>query len=64
MWLQTKVQKRIHHEEGGVALVAVIGLAIVMLLLAATALSFTASGTVKARNDQDSTAALAAAYAG
>ncbi|MEB0287005.1 hypothetical protein QN345_05900 [Cryobacterium sp. 10I1] len=64
MWLKIRLQKRIHREEGGVALVAVIGLALVMLLLAATALSFTASGTVKARDDQDSTAALAAAYAG
>lgn len=52
------------REDGGVALVAVIGLSMVMLLLVATALSFSASGLVKARTDQDWNAALSAAYAG
>ncbi len=55
---------RVHKDEGGVALVAVIGLSIVMLLLAATALSFSTRGMVKARTDQDWNAALSAAYAG
>lgn len=55
---------RLRGDDEGVALVAVIGLSIVMLLLAATALSFSASGMVKSRNDQDWNAALAAAYAG
>lgn len=55
---------RLRGSEEGVALVAVVGLSVVMLLLAAMALSFSASGMVKARNDQDGNAALAAAYAG
>lgn len=51
-------------DDAGVALVTVIGLAMVMLLMVATAVSFSASGMVKSRNDQDWNAALAAAYAG
>ncbi|TFD86475.1 hypothetical protein E3T61_16340 [Cryobacterium lactosi] len=55
---------RRQSDESGVALVAVIGLAMVMLLMVATVLSLSTSGLVKARNDQDWNAALSAAYAG
>ncbi|TFC91921.1 hypothetical protein E3O65_08515 [Cryobacterium breve] len=55
---------RLQAEESGMALVSVIGLAMVMLLMVATALSFSTSGLIKARSDQNWNAALSAAYAG
>lgn len=51
-------------DDGGWLLPAVIGLGMVMLLLVATALSVTSSGTRKASTETDWNAALAAAYAG
>ncbi|MEJ3404470.1 hypothetical protein WDJ51_06980 [Rathayibacter sp. YIM 133350] len=55
---------RLRGDEGGVALVAVIGLSMIMLILVTTAVSFSISGYKKARTDQNWDAALAAAYAG
>jgi hypothetical protein len=51
-------------EDGGYALPAVIGLALVLLILVSGSLTVTASGLRKADTDQDYSAALAAAYAG
>jgi len=48
----------------GVALASVIGLGMVLLLLSVTMASVAVSGTVKARDDSDFNAAIAAAYAG
>jgi hypothetical protein len=50
--------------ERGYALPAVIGLALVMIILVTGSLTVTASGLSKANSDQDYSAALAAAYAG
>ncbi|ANP73949.1 hypothetical protein [Cryobacterium arcticum] len=61
---RSRFLSRLRGNDEGVALVAVVGLSIIMLLLAAMALSFSARGMVKARNDQDWNAALSAAYAG
>ena len=52
------------RSDSGYALPAVIVLAAVMLVLVTGSLSVTASGLVKADNDQDANGALAAAYAG
>lgn len=51
-------------EEGGAALVVVLALSITMLILISAALSFSLSGMKVADKDADTTAALAAAYAG
>ncbi len=48
----------------GIAIILVIGVAAVLILLATMALSFSLSGVVKAKNDQDWNAAMSAAYAG
>lgn len=51
-------------DETGAALVVVLALSITMLILITAALSFSISGVKTAHNDADTTAALAAAYAG
>lgn len=56
--------RRHKNDDGGVALIAVIGLSMVMLILITIAVSISTRGMIKARNDQDWNAALAAAYAG
>jgi hypothetical protein len=56
--------RRALRGEQGVALPAVMGLGLVMLILVATAMSVSTSGFVKTRNDVDWNGALAAAYAG
>lgn len=48
----------------GVALITVIGLGSVLLLLSVTMVAVAASGSVKSRTDEDSAAAMSAAYAG
>lgn len=58
-----RLQRRI-ADEAGAALVVVLALSITMLILITAALSFSLSGVKTAHNDSDSTAALAAAYAG
>ena len=55
---------RLAKSEGGIALATVIGLGAVMILLTTTAITFSLSGVVKARTDQDWNGAMAAAYAG
>ena len=52
------------HGDEGYALPAVIGLALVLLILVSGSLTVTSSGLRKADTDQDYSAALAAAYAG
>ncbi|MFF9565289.1 hypothetical protein ACF1AJ_18220 [Leifsonia sp. NPDC014704] len=51
-------------DDSGVALVMVIGITAILMVLVATALSYSASSVRKARSDQDWNAAMAAAYAG
>lgn len=51
-------------DEAGAALVVVLALSITMLILITAALSFSLSGMKVAHTDVDTTAALAAAYAG
>jgi len=51
-------------DEAGAALVVVLALSITMLILITAALSFSVSGVKVAQTDADTTAALAAAYAG
>ena len=60
------VLRRLRHggADRGVALASVIGLGMVLLLLSVTMASVAVSGTVKARDDSDFNAAIAAAYAG
>lgn len=60
----TALLRRLRAGERGYALVAVMGIGIMMLALVATALTVTSSGQTKANTDQDFSAALAAAYAG
>lgn len=55
---------RLHSNESGVALLMVVGFGMVMLLMVATALSFSVSGLIKAGTDQNWNGAMAAAYAG
>jgi len=50
--------------DDGIALASVIGIGAVLLLLSVTMVSVAVSGSVKARNDSDWNAAIAAAYAG
>jgi hypothetical protein len=52
------------RNDDGMALAMVIGLGAVMLLLVTTAMTFSVSGLVRAKNDQDWNAAISAAYAG
>ncbi len=58
------VRLRRDGADRGVALASVIGLGAVLLLLSVTMASVAVSGTVKARDDSDFNAAIAAAYAG
>lgn len=59
-----RLVRRVRTDEEGAALASVIGLAVVMMLMVAMTMAFSTSGLVKSRSDQDSNAALAAAYAG
>lgn len=61
--LTIRLRRRV-ADEAGAALVVVLALSITMLILITAALSFSLSGVKTARNDSDSTSALAAAYAG
>lgn len=51
-------------DERGAALLAVIGIGLVMTILVGTALSFSLAGYVKSNNDEQWSAAMAAAYSG
>ena len=51
-------------DEAGAALLMVIGIGLVLVLMVATAMTFSVSGQVKAVSDQSWNAAMAAAYAG
>ncbi|WP_020076926.1 hypothetical protein [Cryocola sp. 340MFSha3.1] len=55
---------RLRRDQSGVAVLAVVGLASVMLIVIATALTVSVGGMKRATNDADWNAALAAAYAG
>jgi hypothetical protein len=57
-------REHVPEPESGFALIMVIGISMVMLLLIATAMSFSLSGVIKAKNDQDWNGAMSAAYAG
>ena len=51
-------------EETGAALLIVVGVGLVLVLMVATAMTFSVSGHVKSLTDQNWNAAMAAAYAG
>jgi len=62
--LRSRLRRAGSRPDGGYALPGVIGIGLVMLILIAGSLSVTSTGLVKADNDQDWNAALAAAYGG
>jgi len=55
---------RRHDDDRGVALAAVIGLGMIVMILAATMVGISTSGAVKTTSDRDYANAMAAAYAG
>jgi hypothetical protein len=55
---------RRHDDDRGVALAAVIGIGMVVMILAATMVGIATSGAVKTTSDRDYANAMAAAYAG
>jgi hypothetical protein len=55
---------RRHDDDRGVALAAVIGIGMVVMILAATMVGISTSGAVKTTKDRDYANAMAAAYAG
>jgi hypothetical protein len=59
-----KLTRSLRTRDDGVALPTVFGLAMVMLMLVAGAMTVSTRGIVKTNTDEDFTAALAAAYAG
>jgi hypothetical protein len=52
------------RDDDGIALIMVMGIAMVLLLVMATAMSFSVSSVVKATTDQNWNGAMSAAYAG
>jgi hypothetical protein len=59
-----KLARDLRQKDDGVALPVVFGVAMVMLMLVAGAMTVSTRGIVKTNTDEDYTAALAAAYAG
>ncbi|RJT88568.1 hypothetical protein D6T64_10405 [Cryobacterium melibiosiphilum] len=57
------VKSRLQHEAGA-ALLMVVGVGLVLVLMVATAMTFSVSGHVKSVSDENWNAAMAAAYAG
>jgi Tfp pilus assembly protein PilX len=55
---------RRHDDDRGVALAAVLGIGMVVMILAATMVGISTSGAVKTTSDRDYANAMAAAYAG
>ncbi len=55
---------RSHDDDRGVALAAVLGIGMVVMILAATMVGISTSGAVKTTSDRDYANAMAAAYAG
>jgi type II secretory pathway pseudopilin PulG len=60
----TLLKARLGRSERGFALIIVIAIGAVLMILATVAVTASISGTMKARQDQASNAALSAAYAG
>ncbi|BDZ45118.1 hypothetical protein GCM10025866_10270 [Naasia aerilata] len=60
----TKLFRRIRRDDDGYALLAVMGIGIVLLLMVAGSLGVATGGFTKARTDDDWNAALSAAYGG
>jgi hypothetical protein len=59
-----KLARTLRTRDDGVALPTVFGLALLMLVLVASAMTVSTRGIVKTSTDEDTTGALAAAYAG
>jgi hypothetical protein len=60
----TKLLSRMRRHDDGYALLAVLGIGLVLILMVASSLGVASSGYTKARTDDDWNAALSAAYGG
>jgi hypothetical protein len=59
-----KIRLRLQREDGGYALLVVIGVSVILLAMVATSLTAATAGLRKAATDEDFNASLNAAYAG